>query len=274
VALAPYLRGILREETHRHYDDAARSFSQVLEWQPEFRPGPWHVARATHGHHSEKGNGVVHVFALVGHGPFKAEVVEMPSTASVLVAGEIVSAGFGQTLPPTVAPIKVPRVIALPGSVGGLQVGVGDWAAGRTETITNVSQMAVRQHEAILPQTVGRAVARRSLKKAMIFGAKQGLGLQKTGLPALAFDVAGVAWEASENADTRCWGLLPDTIQVLRLELPAGVHTLALQPIDRGGRPLGDAVPRTVTVLDGRNTYVLAQATDAGIVGTPLTNSP
>jgi hypothetical protein len=164
-------------------------------------------------------------------------------------------------------------VIALPGSVGGLQVGVGDWSAGRTETITNVSQMAVQQHEAVLPQTVGRAVARRSLKKAAIFSAKQGLGLQNS-LPALAFDVAGVAWEATENADTRCWGLLPDTIQVLRLELPAGEHTLALQPVDRSGRPLGNAVPRTVTVLDGRNTYVLAQATDSGIVGQPLTNSP
>ncbi len=274
VALAPYLRGILREETHRHYDDAARSFAQVLQWKPDFRPGPAHVARATHGRHSERGHGVVHVFALVGHGPFKAEVVEMPSTASVMVAGEIMSAGLSQTLPPTIAPIKVPRVIALPGSVGGLQVGVGDWAAGRTETITNVSQMAINQHEAVLPQTVGRAVARRPLKKAAIFGAKQGLGLQNSGLPSLAFDVAGVAWEATENADTRCWGLLPDTIQVLRLELPVGQHTLALRPIDRSGRPLGGAVPQTVTILDGRNTYVLAQATDSGIVGKPLTNSP
>ena len=93
-------------------------------------------------------------------------------------------------------------------------------------------------------------------------------------LPAFAFDAAGVAWEAGENADTRCWGLLPDTIQVLRLELPAGTHTLALQPVDRSGRPAGHAVQRTVTVLDGRNTYVLAQATDAGILGRPLTNSP
>jgi hypothetical protein len=39
VALAPYLRGILREETHRHYDDAARSFTQVLLAQPTSR-GP------------------------------------------------------------------------------------------------------------------------------------------------------------------------------------------------------------------------------------------
>ena len=38
----------------------------------------------------------------------------------------------------------------------------------------------------------------------------------------LALDVAGVVWEATESADTRCWGLLPDKIQVMRLELPAG----------------------------------------------------
>ena len=274
VAFGPYLRGILREETHRHYDDAARSFAQVVQWQPDFPSAAAHVARAARGTHSGRGHGVVHVFALVGHGPFKAETVEVPSSTSLLVAGEIVGASLGRTLPPTIAPIKVPRIIALPGAAGGLQVAVGDRAAGRTETITNISQMAIRQQEAVLPQTVGRAVARRSLKKGAIFGAKQGLGLQNGGLPAFAFDVAGVAWEATENADTRCWGLLPDTIQVLRLELPAGRHTLALQPFDRSGRPTGHAVPQTVTVLDGRNTYVLAQATDAGIVGRPLTNSP
>ena len=29
-----------------------------------------------------------------------------------------------------------------------------------------------------------------------------------------------------------------------------------------------------VTVADGRNSYLLLQATDAGLVGRPLTNSP
>jgi len=274
VALGPYLRGILREETHRHYDDAARSFADVVQWQPDFRSGPTHVARATGGHHSSRGHGVVHVFALVGHGPYKVEVAEMPSSTSLLVAGEIMTATMSHSLPPTIAPIKVPRIIALPGTIGGVQVGVGDWVAGRTETITNVSQMAIRQHEALLPQTVGRAVARRALKKGAIVGAKQGLGLERSGLPAVALDVAGVAWEATENADTRCWGLLPDTIQVMRLELPVGQHTLALRPVDRNGLPMGTVIPQTVTVLDGRNTYVLAQATDAGIIGRPLTNSP
>jgi hypothetical protein len=37
---------------------------------------------------------------------------------------------------------------------------------------------------------------------------------------------------------------------------------------------LGQTVPQTATVADGRNTYLLVQATDAGLVGRPLTSSP
>ncbi len=91
---------------------------------------------------------------------------------------------------------------------------------------------------------------------------------------AAALDVGAVAREATENAGTRCWGLLPDTIQVLRLELPVGQHTLALRPVGRNGQPTGPAIPQSVTVLDGRNTYVVVQATDTRIIGRPLTNSP
>jgi hypothetical protein len=273
VALAPYLRGLLREETHRDYDDAARNFQLVVDWQPDFRPGRAHLARAAGGSHSRRGHGVVHVFALVGHGPFKAEVEEMPTSTSLLIADQILSTQLGTTLPPTVAPIKVPRIVAAPGAAGTVQVAVGDWAAGQTETITDVSQMAIRQQEALLPTTLARAVARRTVKKGTIYGVKQGLGMRE-GLPSLALDAAGVAWEASENADTRCWSLLPDRIQVLRLELPVGIHTLEMRPLDRQGQQLGPAVPQTVTVADGRNTYLLVQASDAGLVGRPLTNSP
>jgi hypothetical protein len=60
----------------------------------------------------------------------------------------------------------------------------------------------------------------------------------------------------------------------MRLELPVGTHTLLLRPLDRQGQPLGPALPQTITVADGRNTYLLVQATDAGFVGRTLTNSP
>lgn len=273
VALAPYLRGLLREETHRDYDDAARNFQLVVDWQPEFQPGRNHLARAAGGSHSRRGHGVVHVFALVGHGPFKTEVEEMPTSTSLLIADQILSAQLGTTLPPTIAPIKVPRIVAAPGDAGSVQVAVGGRVAGQTETITDISQMALRQHEAVLPFIVARALARRTGKKGTIYGMKQGLGM-RGGLPSLALDVAGVAWEATENADTRCWTLLPDRIQVLRLEMPVGAHAMLVQPLDRHGQPLGQAVEQSVTVADGRNTYLLVRATDVGLVGRPLTNSP
>ncbi|MFM9194257.1 MAG: hypothetical protein ACKOWG_00650 [Planctomycetia bacterium] len=272
VALAPYLRGLLREETHRDYDDAARNFQLVVDWQPDFRPGRIHLARAASGSHSRRGHGVVHVFALVGHGPFKAEVEEIPTSTSLLIADQVLSAQLGTTLPPTVAPIKVPRIVAAPGAAGSVQVAVGDWAAGQTETITDVSQMAIRQQEALHPYILARAITRRAVKKGTIYGVKQGLGM-RDGLPSLALDVAGIAWEASERADTRCWSLLPDRIQVLRLELPVGSHLLQLRPLDRQGQPLGQPVEQSVQVADGRNTYLLVQATDTGLVGQPLTNS-
>jgi hypothetical protein len=273
VALAPYLRGIVREETHRDYDDAVRNFQLVVDWQPDFVPGRVHHARAAGGSHSRRGHGVVHLFALVGHGPFKMEVEEMPTSTSLLIADQVLSTQLGTSLPPTVAPLKVPRIVAAPGVAGSVQVAVGDWTAGQTETITDISRMAIRQQEALLPYCLARAVARRSVKKGMVYGVKQGLGMQQ-GLPSLALDVAGIAWEASENADTRCWSLLPDRIQTMRLELPVGTHTLLLRTLDHQRQPLGQTVPQTVTVADGRNTYLLVQATDAGLVGRPLTSSP
>ena len=273
VALAPYLRGILREATHRHYDDAARAYAEVVAWEPDFAPGRLHLERAARGSHSTRGNGVVHVIALVGQGPFKADVAEVPTSEALLVAGSLLSAGVPGGLTPTIAPIRVPRVVVAPGAAATVQVAVGDWSAGRTETITDVSRMAVEQEQATLPWVMGRAVARRTVKKGTIFGVKQGLGLN-SGLPAVALDVAGIAWEAAERADTRCWSLLPDRIEVLRLELPVGRHDLVLTPLDRGGSPLGSPVTQGVNVADGRNTYLLVQATDAGIVGRPTASNP
>ena len=40
VALGPYLRGMLREETHSNYDDVQRASATVVSWQPEFRLWP------------------------------------------------------------------------------------------------------------------------------------------------------------------------------------------------------------------------------------------
>jgi hypothetical protein len=271
VAVGAYLYAALREETHQNYDDAARSLEQVCHWAPEFAPGKQDLQRARAGRHSARGNGVVYVFALVGRGPYKEEAFEVPTTAALLVADRILSATAEHTLPPTVAPVKVPRVVVPANAVQGVRVRVDGQARGQTETLTDVGRMAVEQAEALRATVIGRAVARRVVKKAAVYGAKEVLEPAKGGAASIALDVAGVVWEATESADTRCWGLLPEKIQVLRLELPAGSHELTLEPVGPGGGPLGAGSPARVEVRDGRNTYVLASFPTGRLAGRVVT---
>ncbi len=83
----------------------------------------------------------------------------------------------------------------------------------------------------------------------------------------------GVAWEATEAADTSCWGLLPREIQVLRVELPAGQHKLQLRRAVRG-QVLGVDAVLEVEVQDGRNSYLLGYFTGQGIIGRLVHNTP
>lgn len=256
VALGAYLRGVLHEASHANYDDVARNWATVVSWEPEFAFGKQDLARATHGHHSAPGNGVLYVFTLVGRGPYKEEVSEVPTQAALLIADRIISATSKHSLPPTIAPVKVPRVALTPNRVRNVLVYTNGLAAGRTETITDVGRLAVEQYQAIYPQVIARAVARRVIKKGAVYGAKEAMNVNSPAIE-LAMDVGGVLWEATESADTRCWGLLPDRIQVLRLELPAGDHRIGLRPAN-GAEVLGAETTETVTILDGRNTYLLA----------------
>ena len=91
--------------------------------------------------------------------------------------------------------------------------------------------------------------------------------MKKGSLSGTALDLAGVAWEATESADTRCWGLLPDKIQFLRIELPIGIHDLELAAATFNGQIAPVQLQQTIEVFDGRNTYVLATFPDMHPVG-------
>ena len=63
-----------------------------------------------------------------------------------------------------------------------------------------------------------------------------------------------------EKADTRCWGLLPREIQVLRTELPAGSHQVQIVPLGSEGGVLGDGTRQSITISNGRNQYLIVMA--------------
>jgi tetratricopeptide (TPR) repeat protein len=256
LAIGPYLRGLLRESTFANYDDAARAYDRVVSWQPEFQAAHADLARAQRGVHSQGGCGVLYVFALLNRGPVKEQVAEIPTSAALLIADRIVSAVGEYDVPPTLAPIKIPKVMLPPRTVDCLALSADGEEVGRTETICDIGDLVLRQEAIELPHIMARAVARRVLKKSAIYAAKDYVEadnpLSDFGLSAL-----GVLWEATEAADTRCWGLLPREIQVVRIELPAGQHTLELAPVLTNG--IMARGPRTtIHVEDGRNTYLLA----------------
>ncbi|MGC4005026.1 MAG: hypothetical protein QM811_18690 [Pirellulales bacterium] len=68
---------------------------------------------------------MLYVFALTGHGPFKDEATEVPSSVSLLLASGMINAFGSQSVPPSVAPVKVPVLVAHENPVSGIQVSVG-----------------------------------------------------------------------------------------------------------------------------------------------------
>ena len=273
VALGAYINAAVQEATQLNYDDAARSIQLVANWEPSFRFAQEDLERVTTGLHSKPGHGVVYVFTLVGKGPYKEERDEIPSSAALLIADRIITATSKHSLPPTIAAIQVPVVIRSRNEITNVSVSIDSGKyKGMTETLTDVGRMAVDQYAAVFPNVMARAVVRRVTKKAAIYGLKSATNVDNP-FAELALDAAGVAWEATEAADTRCWGLLPDKIQVLRLELPAGEHRIELAPA-AGQRIIGNGVKHTLIVEDGRNTYVMANFPGSKMIGQVLVNSP
>ena len=271
VALGEYIHGAIDEASRIDYNEAARSYMKVCSWEPSFPYGRYDVERAMHGHHSQQGNGVLYVFALVGRGPYKVETVEVAATISMFAASAVVNATANRSMPPSVAPIKVPKVVVYHNSMNSVFVSADGRPVGPTATITDVGRLAVEQYQAIYPRVVVRAVVRRAAKEGIIYGAKEALKTQKNSWANLAMDVGGIAWEATESADCRCWGLLPDRIQVLRVELPAGDHQIHLQPDGGFGGLLG--ADTAVRIEPGRNTYLMGVFADGHPIGKLLSSN-
>ncbi len=150
-----------------------------------------------------------------------------------------------------------------PSRVAAVDVRINGQLYGTTQTLTDVGELAANQVAAEMPWTIARAVVRRVTKEATVSKVANSLGIQGTASSLFRFAAAS-AWSGSENADTRCWGLLPREIQVLRAELPAGTHTVNLAAVGTQGEAYADH-QRTVDISDGRNHYLLTIAPDQAI---------
>jgi hypothetical protein len=263
---------MLAEESPLTLEEAARARVQVASFEPNFRDANADLQRAQYEKPLAPGRGALYVFALVGRGPIKQEKEEIVTQVSLLIADRIFNAFSNRSIPPTLAPVKIPCVVNFPSISEGVAVHVDGSQMGTTATIVDVGAMAERQQEAHYPSIIARAVARRVLKKGIIYAAEEAANVQKGSLLSFGVMAAGVAWEATENADTRCWALLPDTIQVLRIELPVGEHEIMLRPVGSGGTVLSATARTKVHIVDGHNTYLMGTLPTDHFVGQLITS--
>lgn len=255
VPLGPYLEGLIWEETYLNASDAAYCYEKVVKWLPNFKQGKQDLIRAQTSVHSQPGNGRVYVFAFVGRGPHKEQAYEQASQIALLIADQIFSATNKYSVPPTIAPVPIPILVVDEPYVSGVGVSINEEKKGTTETIADVNEMAIKQYDAVKDQILARAIVRRVVKKGTLYAAKE-IGKANDWV-SLAMDVGGIVWEATETADTRCWGLLPAKIQALSFEAPVGKHKISLYPCDRQGNKIGVALNATIDVPANRNVYVL-----------------
>ncbi len=280
VAFGSYLRAIILDEDPRNRRAAAREFRKVVEMEPGFRDGKEALERAKRGWHSDKGNGIVQVLALVGRGPFRVEARE-GATAHTLAIAQVIwnhHHHHGRPVIVNMTGLPIPALAFHADNPDAVHVSVDGQDMGTTATITNVDEVAGAEFAAMHDYIMARAVLRRMLKIVIVEAGKEAVEhsgedhYEKHGWQ-LLIDLLGLAWIASERADLRCWSLLPQTFQAARLELPAGDHQLVLRA-GRNGLPTGAEQRVPVHVRDGYNTYVLVLAPTLQGGPTPLTSQP
>jgi hypothetical protein len=260
VAFGSYLRGILNSDDAMHLEIAKSAFKRALEIEPGNPLIRQALDRAIRGKHSKKGNGVVHVLALVGRGPFRVEV-QAPVTALAFQIAQIIWQHKRRTgAIPNLTKVPIPALAFHRNNPQAVGIRIDGRPVGEAQTVTDVELCAKKEFDSMKDYILSRAVLRRAFKLAVVETAKEvnrkGKGRQKNWGLNLGLDLLGMLWTGAESADLRCWSFVPAKLQAFRVELPAGVHEISLEPLGAQGLR-GGARKVRVLVRDGFNTYVL-----------------
>lgn len=117
-----------------------------------------------------------------------------------------------------------------------------------TQPVEAIDEIAEQTLQVYMPAITARAVARAVLKYNM----SREAGKQND-VAGLLVNIVGVL---TERADTRSWLSLPANIQMARLQLPAGTHTLSIELLDQLEHIQHTAKLIDVKVNPGERRYV------------------
>lgn len=268
-ALAAYLLAAVHSELPMNGDEMAGALEQVSYWHPDSPD----VSQAEFGVHTAADHGTLHVVTFVGRiTDWQSESVQ-PTSAALLLADRILSATGDHTLPPTVAPVRIARPVrsqARPFSSTVVSVTArdglspaGDQDAITSQTLLDLNAVAHESWQASRDQVIAKSVARRVVKKGVVYATKDRLDVEKDSGADLLLSIGGAAWEALEKPDLRHLRLLPERIEVAVVPLPVGHYQLDVGPA--GSEPHAERASTRIEIVNGRNTFVLCFRPSDGV---------
>ncbi len=179
----------------------------------------------------------------------KAELVVFMHQGAVSVMQEELIFNYSPELKYQVQ-IALPYYLPRSGFRGVAAVQV-DGGLHQAEILQDIDALARKDLESRMAGISLRAMARMVLKKKMSEEARKD--------HSFAGFVADVAGLVTERADTRSWISLPENVQLVRIPLPPGEHSVAtsLQSSRTLSLKVGDIAVVSVHELMGRNIYAV-----------------
>ena len=274
LALSSYFSAAVQSEQPTRHDETERALNDIAFWNPAFHRHDQTATTGEFGSRCQPGNGTLHVITLIGKAPRWVSESAEPTTVALLIADRIISATGKHTLPPTIACVKIARPEPCGHTIptGTVQCLVRPFDAPSAtsapmtfSTVVDLNEAARASYEEHRDEEIAHAITRRVLKKGAVYVLKEAQNIHRNSFVDLGINVAGIAWEAMEKADTRSWRLLPARIDIARSELPAGRWSTTLQLSRYGSSRAAQTIP--VQIENGRNTYVVCLIPEQDFTG-------
>lgn len=275
-SLAAYLYALVHSENALDHQLTKSSVQQIGFWSTELNQSP----SPAFGTLTPRQHGSLHVITLTDRVTDWIPENALPTTAALLLADQILSAAGEYSLPPTVAPVKIARPAkekCLNPFVTSVQI-INQTPWLRSQPLLDLNHAAWDSYQANRDRKLATAVARRIVKKAAVYTAKDQMSVQGGSEVDTLLSLTGVLWESLEKADTRHVSLLPGRIEVVNTALPVGQHNVLLRAVPAESQQPGSnsdtaaSITVPVTIQDGRNTVILCFRIGRRYVGNILIN--
>lgn len=242
---AKYLSALVWEADGR-FDDAAIAFTDTYKLAPGMPGLAADLIRSTKK--AKRTEEYEKWKALFPHTPENPQSFDRKHGDLVV----IVQQGWGPRKYPSRADVRFPELRRVPSQSQEARIkvtGAGVDQQAISERVYDVAGAAIQTLEddrlSLFGRRVGGIVAKEIAAEEL---------RKKDELLGLA---AWIVMHVSDRADVRQWSTLPESIQVMRMPLPAGAYTVRLDGLDRSEHSIGESDSREVEIKAGHTRFVI-----------------